>query len=130
LANQLSPLVDAGYIEETIRRHFEPLLDSAFEELLRRFYSTAVRFEIDGRLLTQAEQPRAERAPVAIRLGRRHKPSATGFIERHPLGVATGDGIAISTLGKVIKRGWEWLGLAPTLRTPIRGLIEAPDLDQ
>src|SRR6202158_242749 len=26
LTNQLSPLLDAGYIEEAVRRHFEPLL--------------------------------------------------------------------------------------------------------
>jgi hypothetical protein len=29
LANPLSPLLDAGFLAEVIRRHFEPLLDSA-----------------------------------------------------------------------------------------------------
>jgi hypothetical protein len=38
------------------------------------------------------------------------------------------EGIAISTFGKVIKRGWDWLGLAPAARAHIGGLIEAPDL--
>ena len=37
-------------------------------------------------------------------------------------------GIAISTLGKVIKRGWEWLGLSPAAASRVTGLIEAPDL--
>jgi hypothetical protein len=32
LTNQLSPLLDAGYVEETIRRHFEALLDPAFND--------------------------------------------------------------------------------------------------
>jgi len=38
LTNQLSPLLDAGHLEETLRRHFEPLLDPAFDVLLRRQY--------------------------------------------------------------------------------------------
>ena len=36
--------------------------------------------------------------------------------------------MAVSTLGKVIKRGWDWLGLAPSDPARIRGLIEVPDL--
>ncbi|MBI3289647.1 MAG: hypothetical protein HYZ74_09040, partial [Elusimicrobia bacterium] len=113
LTNQLSPLLDAGYLEETIRRHFEPLLDPAFDELLRRHYLNGVAFEVDGRELTRAGMPSSERVPIAIRLGRRRTPSVTGFIERNPLVPADREGIAISTFGKVIKRGWDWLGLAP-----------------
>jgi hypothetical protein len=37
-------------------------------------------------------------------------------------------GLAVSTLGKVIKRGWDWLGFAPAERERIAGLIEVPDL--
>src|SRR5262245_30184076 len=37
-------------------------------------------------------------------------------------------GIAISTYGKVIKRGWDWLGLTPVDGDRITGLVEAPDL--
>ena len=36
--------------------------------------------------------------------------------------------MAISTLGKVIKRGWDWLGLAPGEATSVTGLIEVPAL--
>lgn len=127
--NHLSPLLEAGYIEDTIFRHFEPLLDPAFDEILRRHYPAGVRFEVDGRPLARSQTPARVRVPAAIRLGRRRTPSAIGFIERHrePL---TDDrqGIAISTFGKVIKRGWDWLGLAPAARAHISGLIEAPDL--
>lgn len=49
LANPLSLLVDAGYLEEAIRRHFEPLLDPVFDDLLRRHYPRGIAFEIDGR---------------------------------------------------------------------------------
>jgi len=37
-------------------------------------------------------------------------------------------GVAISTLGKVIKRGWDWLGLVPPEGDRISGLIEVPAL--
>jgi len=68
LTNQLSPLLDAGYLEETLRRHFEPLFDSAFDELLRRHYRNGVAFEVDGRELARTEVPDSERAPISIRL--------------------------------------------------------------
>jgi hypothetical protein len=128
LANQLSPLLDAGYLEEAVRRHFEPLLHPAFDSLLRRHYRDGVTFEVDGRELTRAEVPRSESVPISIRLGRRRTPSATGFIERNALLPADREGIAISTFGKVIKRGWDWLGLSPAAHAHISGLIEAPDL--
>ena len=128
LTNQLSPLLDAGYLEEVVRRHFEPLLDPAFDELLRPHYRHGVRFEVDGRELRRAESLPSERAPIAIRLGRRRTPSAGGFVERHALLPADREGIAISTFGKVIRRGWDWLGVAPPPRVHIGGLIEAPDL--
>jgi Histidine kinase-, DNA gyrase B-, and HSP90-like ATPase len=129
LENQLSPLVDAGYIEEAIRRHFEPLLDPAFDDLLKRHYSRGIVFEVDGRPLSRADATTSERVPISIRLGRRRAPSALGYLERH--GVALPDdrqGIAISTFGKVIKRGWDWLGLTPAAPARTSGLIEAPDL--
>ncbi len=36
--------------------------------------------------------------------------------------------MAISTLGKVIKRGWDWLGVTSLQAERINGLIEVPDL--
>ena len=128
LTNQLSPLLDAGYLEEAIRRHFEPLLDPAFDDVLRRHYPNRVVFEVDGRELARAGTPRPERAHIAIRLGRRRTPAVTGFIERNPLVPADREGMAISTFGKVIKRGWDWIGLAPAAHAHITGLIEAPEL--
>src|SRR5207253_1398282 len=37
-------------------------------------------------------------------------------------------GIAVSTRGKVIRRGWDWLGLTPLAADRVTGLIEAPEL--
>jgi hypothetical protein len=129
LANPLSPLLDAGYIEEAIRRHYEGLLDPTFDEILRRHYPHGIVFEVDGRPMQRAGPTPAERVTTAIRLGRRRTPSATGFVERHRLPLADDrQGVAISTFGKVIKRGWDWLGLTPAAPARISGLIEAPDL--
>jgi hypothetical protein len=128
LTNQLSPLLDAGYLEETLSRQFEPLLDPGFDDLLRRHYPHGVAFEVDGRKLARVDTAASERVPIAIRLGRRRTPSASGFIERNPVVPADREGLAISTFGKVIKRGWDWLGLTPSANAPITGLIEAPDL--
>jgi Histidine kinase-, DNA gyrase B-, and HSP90-like ATPase len=121
LSSQLSPLVDTGYVEETIRRHFEPLLDATFGDLLRRHYPHGVAFEVDGRPVTRAVPSGVERVPVAIRIGRRRTPSVVGFLERGApgrrrddasasgLGAAESgrhshdlEGVAISTFGKVI----------------------------
>jgi hypothetical protein len=131
LENPLSPLLDAGYIAGTVREHFEPLLDPAFDDLLRRHYAKGITFEIDGRDLERHAADGRERGPIAIRLGRRRTPSALGYLERHAAGVPDGrQGIAVSTLGKVIKRGWDWLGLTPPAAVAPRvgGLIEVPDL--
>src|SRR5438067_2229368 len=37
-------------------------------------------------------------------------------------------GIAVSTFGKEIKRGWDWLGVTPGAAEHVGGLIEVPDL--
>src|SRR5439155_14557524 len=78
--------------------------------------------------LTRTEVPGFERVPISIRLGRRRTPSAIGFLERYAVVPADREGIAISTFGKVIKRGWDWLAVTPPPRAHISGLIEAPDL--
>ena len=127
LTNQLSLLLDAGYIEEIVRKHFEPLLDPAFDELLRRKYRAGVVFDVDGRTISAPGSSGTERAALTIRVGRARSASAIGFLERHPSLPADRQGIAISTYGKVIKRGWEWLGLVPASGT-VGGLIEVPAL--
>lgn len=129
LTNPLSPLLDAGYLEETITRHFEPLLDPSFRDVLRRRnYPSGVTFEIDGREITASSGPESERVPIEIRMGRRRTPAVVGVIERRAFVPPDREGVAISTFGKVIKRGWEWLGFTPAVHARITGLLEAPDL--
>ncbi len=129
LLNPLSPLLDAGYIETVLRRHFEPLLEPGFADILAPRYGSGVGFTVNGHTL-EPEAPRgAEIARLEIRLARRRKPSAAGYLLRDtsPLG-EDARGIAVSTMGKVIKRGWDWLGLLPERPDLIGGLVEVPDL--
>src|SRR5207237_1186823 len=71
----------------------------------------------------------AERAPIEVRLARKRRPSAAGYLTREALPLPEEKrGVAISTLGKVIKRGWDWLGITPTTPERIGGLIEVPAL--
>jgi histidine kinase/DNA gyrase B/HSP90-like ATPase len=128
LESPLSALLDPGYLEVAVRRHFEPLLDPRFGEILSSHYPKGVRIEANGRALEPAE-PRAGWSPVAIRFARKRKPSAFGYLERHagPLPEQQ-RGIALSTFGKVIKRGWDWLGLMPAAADRVTGTIEAPAL--
>jgi hypothetical protein len=129
LQNPLSPLLDAGFIEATLRHHFRPLLDPRFAGHLERYYPQGVAFEIDGKPIEHEHSHGVTDAPLAIRMARRRKPSAVGYLVRHEAPLPDeARGLAVSTLGKVIKQGWDWLGLSPALGDLVSGLIEAPDL--
>src|SRR6185436_628303 len=68
-------------------------------------------------------------APLEIRLLRKRKPSALGYLFRADKALPEDQrGIAISTFGKVIRRGWDWLGMTPHAAERIGGLIEVPEL--
>jgi Histidine kinase-, DNA gyrase B-, and HSP90-like ATPase len=129
LQTPLSPLLDPGFVESVMRRHFQPLLESSFDSFLTDHYPTGITFEVNGRPLERHSPSAPDQAPLAIRLARRRKPSALGYLSRHAAPLPEDQrGIAISTLGKVIKRGWDWLGVTSLQSERINGLIEVPDL--
>jgi hypothetical protein len=129
LQNPLSPLLDPGYVEATLRRHFQPLLDSAFDAILAAHYPRGVTLTLNGARLGPEGRRVMELAPVAVRLARKRKPAAAGYLVRDRVPIAEEQrGLAISTFGKVIKRGWDWLGLTPTAPDRVGGLIEVPPL--
>jgi hypothetical protein len=128
LRNPLSLLLESGFLEETLLRHFQPLFEPEFAPLLAAHYPGGVGFLVNGRALA-AGPVRGERAALSIRLARKRKPSALGYVARFPGSLPENDqGLAVSTLGKVIKRGWDWLGFAPQDAPRIGGLIEVPGL--
>jgi hypothetical protein len=129
LADPLSPLLDIGFLESAIRRHYEPLLDPALATILTPLYRHDIAFEVNGQRLVHEPEHATERAELLIRLPRRRKPSAVGWLVRKASPLPEDRrGLAVSTFGKVIKRGWDWLGVSPAQADRIGGLIEAPEL--
>ena len=130
LRNALSPLLDPGYLEHVLRLHYEPLFDPAFAGILAPHYPGGVAFSVNGRTIEASPAPPGhERAPLVVRLPRKRKAAASGVLERSPLPLPESrQGIAVSTLGKVIRRGWDWVGLTSTSPELLGGLIEAPGL--
>jgi hypothetical protein len=129
LRNVLSPLLDPGFLEVTLRRHFQPLLDPAFDDFLSAHYPRGIVIEVNGHRLEKQPWLAALRAPLEIRLFRKRKPSAIGYLVRETVPLPEERrGLAISTYGKVIKRGWDWLGMTPSTPETIGGVIEVPQL--
>ncbi len=127
LSNSLSPLLEPGFLESGVLTHFEPLFDEAFDAILEPYHPEGVRFRVNGRPLARFA-PQPDRVPVIVKVGRQRKPSGVGFLTRDPdRGHAEG-GVAVSTLGKVIRRGWDWLGMPPGGRPDVSGLVEVPPL--
>jgi hypothetical protein len=128
LTNPLSPLLDDGFLDAALRRQFHPLMDPYFRDILHDAYPAGVRWEVNGRSLEPDAAP-ADRAPVLVKLARKRKPSAYGYMARSSETLPEDQrGVAISTLGKVIKRGWDWLGVSPASVEQVTGCIEAPAL--
>jgi hypothetical protein len=129
LQNALSPLLDEGFIVGTLQRQFQPLLDPEFDDILSAHYPSGVTFEVNGRVLDRERRRPPEGARLAVYLARKRKPSAVGYLMRTALALPEEQrGVGISTFGKVIKRGWDWLGITPSAPHRVGGVIEAPAL--
>jgi len=127
--NALSPLLDPGFIEGALRRNFQPLLDPALTEILSAHYPRGVAYLLNGRPLERQGWRAPETAPVAIRVARKRKPAGAGYLVREASALPEDlRGVAVSTFGKIIRRGWDWLALAPATPERIGGLIEVPAL--
>lgn len=129
LRNPLSPLLDPGFLEVTLRRHFEPLFDPAFDEFLAAHYPKGIAIQLNGSRLERRRSKASLQAALEIRMLRRRKPSALGYLLREESALPEDRrGLAISTYGKVIRRGWDWLGMTPNAPERIGGLLEVPEL--
>ncbi|MDP3090042.1 MAG: ATP-binding protein [Nitrospira sp.] len=129
LQNALSPLLDEGYLEGALRRQYQPLLEPEFDEILGQHYPKGFRFEVNGRVLARRHAHGTEVSRIAVCPARRRKPTAVGYLARSETPLPDDQrGLAISTFGKVIKRGWDWLGITSAAPDRIAGMIEAPEL--
>ena len=128
LSNALSQLLDAGFIEATVLRHFQPLFEPEFLDILARSYPAGFTIVVNGHAVVGPIRG-AQRHAIGIRVGRQRKPSGVGYIARHEEPLPEPErGLAISTLGKVIRRGWDWLGVTPADADRIEGIVEVPAL--
>jgi hypothetical protein len=128
LSNPLSELLDPGFLETNVIRHFQPLFEPELVEILGGVYPNGFSILVNGSVVVGPIRP-ARRYPLLIRVGRQRKPSAIGYLARHDHALPEHErGLAISTLGKVIRRGWDWIGLTPAEPERIEGLIEVPAL--
>jgi len=90
-----------------------------------------VTFVVNGRGLEPQAWRAEDTAPLAIRVGRKRKPAGAGYLTRDPAPLPDDlRGLAVSTFGKVIKRGWDWLGVSPATPECIGGLIEVAALSE
>src|SRR5262245_52561307 len=129
LANALSPLVDPGFIEASLRRNFQPLFEPGLGDILRDHYPRGLVFVLNSRALEKHDSSAYVMAPVVIRLGRKRRPAGAGYLVRDAAPLPEDlRGVAVSTFGKVIKRGWDWLALTPGAPEHVGGLIELPAL--
>jgi hypothetical protein len=128
LSNPLSQLLDPGFVEATVLRQFQPLFEPEFLEILSVPYPEGLSILVNDAVVVGPIRP-AGRDPLTIKIGRQRKPSGVGYLSRHDEPLPEHErGLAISTLGKVIRRGWDWLGVTPAEPDRIEGLIEVPAL--
>ncbi len=129
-SNSRTPLLSEDFISKTIQKHFYPLLDPQFlKTVYRSIYKRGVEFFVNGRKIgIENLFPVQFSKTFKIFFGKKERrlvgfgylsKSETEFPQEF-------SGIAISTFGKVIKRGWDWLGILPRSPFKIFGIIEIP----
>ncbi len=138
-------LLRPEFVVDAIRRHFYPLLhDYLKEEILRFAYRKGVEFLVNGELLLLPDAEQRIDNGFRVFLGRGRRPVGAGFLTkkvleqgflarlagRAPSERQIASGLSVSTYGKVIKTGWEWLGVMPKSAESLCGVVEVPALSE
>lgn len=134
LKEENSPLFSEEFITQTILHHFHPLFEpQIFENLLRYIYRKGVEFFVNGKKISFSRPGFSFFQSFQIRVGRRSgRLTGWGYLARpkEENFVPLFEGLAISTFGKVIKSGWEWIGLSVGEKSRVYGIVEIPALSE
>lgn len=130
IANQRSSLLNPEFIKKAIQIHFYTLLDITFQQALKSIYNNGINFYINEYKINLSEMMQFEKSKAfKVYIGRKGKPVGGGFVRKYKESLDEEKrGIAISTCGKVIKQGWDWLGISPRNPDRISGVVEIPGL--
>lgn len=136
-------LLQENFVRKTVVKHFYPLLHNRLhEEILRFVYKKGIEFIVSGELLVLPDDEQRVDQFFKIFLGKSRRPIGAGFLTKKVLdqswiqkltgkklpGNSLPVGISIATYGKIIKSGWEWLGILPKSHQLLSGLVEIPAL--
>lgn len=141
-----SHLLQPDFVRQTVIKHFYPLLNQKiYGELLRYFYKKPINFFINGELIQLPEDgQQAFQHWFQVSIGKTRHPAGLGFLAKTEIRgswlenflgkkiIATSlpAGLYISTFGKIIKGGWEWLGIIPSHADNLSGIVEIPALSE
>ncbi len=126
-----SALLSYDFIHQTITDHFYPLFVPEFFKAIYSFvYKNGVKFSLNGNKIDLVDKCLPDTSKIfRIVLGRQTKHLAGfGYLAQSKDGKS--NGLSISTYGKVIKTGWEWVGLEVPSNLGIFGFIEIPALSE
>ncbi len=122
-------LLSAASVRSAIRRQFYPLLDPEFTKVLGHIYPCGITIAVNDEALALPDMKREAAAYFVVRKGKRKKLTGIGFLVKAADELDEAQrGLAVSTYGKVIKRGWEWLGVTPRNPGHLTGVVEVPEL--
>jgi hypothetical protein len=131
LKNSNSPLLSEEFILKTMYNHFYPLFHpDLFGPILKSIYKKGVEFSVNNKNVSFEKQENFEPKSFQIRLGGKNRRLAgTGFLVKcSGAQEMVFPGLGVSTYGKVIKSGWEWIGISPKEQGQIYGIVEIPAL--
>lgn len=126
-------LLNRDFIFKTIYRHFYPLLHPQFFQTIYRYiYKKEVEFFVNGEkvFLSDLDISRVFKTFRVSIDKRTRKIMGFGYLTKD-VEIKNNDenlGLAISTYGKIIKSGWEWIGIMPKEPYLIQGVVEIPCL--
>ncbi|MFH1968280.1 MAG: ATP-binding protein [bacterium] len=124
-----SSLLSEEFVVKSARNHFYPLFyPDLFGLIFKNIYKKGIGFYVDGRKIVAENIFISKLKTFQIRLSRSKRVLVgIGFLGK----VETKNnfefqGLGVSTYGKVIKSGWEWIGVEPVRKEGIFGLVEIP----